>query len=62
MKADDLRSLERTERTHGEHGSVGCPSSDRRRCEDSSPSFLTSIAVADVIRHPRLRWFGHLDT
>ena len=59
MKADDLRSLERTE-----HMMVrwmcGVSLKDRKRSEDLC-NILGINCVADVVRHGRLRWFGHLE-
>ena len=59
MKADDLRSLERTERMMV-RWMCGVSLKDRRRSEDLC-NLLGINCVADVVRHGRLRWFGHLE-
>ena len=59
MKADDLRSLERTE-----HMMVRwmCKVSLKdRKCSEDLCILLGINCVADVVRHGRLRWFGHLE-
>ena len=59
MKADDLKSLERTECNDGEMD-VWVSLKDRRRSEDLCN--LPGInCVADVVRHGRLRWYEHLE-
>ena len=59
MKADDLRSLERTERMMV-RWMCGVSLKDRKRSEDLY-NLLGINCVADVVRHGRLRWFGHLE-
>ena len=59
MKADDLRSLERTERMMV-RWMCGVSLKDRKRSEDLC-NLLGINCVADVVRHGRLRWFGHLE-
>ena len=59
MKADDLRSLERTERMMV-RSMCGVSLKDRRRSEDLC-NLLGINCVADVVRRGRLRWFGHLE-
>ena len=59
MKADDLKSLERTERIMV-RWMCGVSLKDRRRSEDSC-NLLGINCVADVVRRGRLRWFGHLE-
>ena len=59
MKADDLRSLERTERMMV-RWMCGVSLKDRRRSEDLC-NLLGINCVADVVRRGRLRWFGHLE-
>ena len=59
MKADDLRSLERTERMMG-RWMCGVSLKDRKRSEDLC-NLLGINCVADVVRRGRLRWFGHLE-
>ena len=59
MKADDLRSLERTERMMV-RWMCGVSLKDRRRSEDLC-NLLGINCVADVVRHVKLRWFGHLE-
>ena len=59
MKADNLRSLERTERMMV-RWMCGVSLKDRRRSEDLC-NLLGINCVADVVRHGRLRWFGHLE-
>ena len=59
MKADDLRSLERTERMMV-RWICGVSLNDRRRSEDLC-NLLGINCVADVVRRGRLRWFGHLE-
>ena len=56
MKADDLKSLERTERMMV-RWMCGVSLKDRRRSERN---LLGINCVADVVRRGRLRWFGHL--
>ena len=58
MKADDLRSLERTERMMV-RWMCGVSLKDRKRSEDLC-NLLGINCVADVVRRGRLRWFGHL--
>ena len=59
MKADDLRSLERTERMMV-RWMCGVSLKDRKRSEDLC-NFLGINCVADVVRRGRLRWFAHLE-
>ena len=59
MKADDLRSLERTERMMV-RWMCGVSLKDRRRSEDLC-NLLGINCVVDVVRRGRLRWFGHLE-
>ena len=59
MKADDLISLERTERMMV-RWMCGMSLKDRRRSEDLC-NLLGINCVADVVRRGRLRWFGHLE-
>ena len=59
MKADDLRSLERTERMMV-RWMCGVSLKDRKRSEDLC-NLLGINCVADVVRRGRLRWFGHLE-
>ena len=59
MKADDLKSLERTERMMV-RWMCGVSLKDRRRSEDLC-NLLGINCVADVVRRGRLRWFGHLE-
>ena len=59
MKADDLRSLERTERMMV-RWMCGVSLKDRKRSEDLC-NLLGIDCVADVVRRGRLRWFGHLE-
>ena len=58
MKADDLRSLERTERMMV-RWMCGVSLKDRKRSEDLC-NLLGINCVADVVRRARLRWFGCL--
>ena len=59
MKTENLHSLERTE-----HMMVrwmyGMSLKDRK-CSVDLYSLLGVQKVADVVRHGRLRWFGHLE-
>ena len=59
MKADDLRSLERTERMMV-RWMCGVSLKDRKRSVDLC-NLLGISHVADVVRRGRLRWFGHLE-
>ena len=59
MKADDLRSLERTERMMV-RWMCGVSLKDRKRSEDLY-NLLGINRVADVVRGRSLRWFGHLE-
>ena len=59
MKADDLRSLERTERMMM-RWMCGVSLKDRR-CSEDLCSLFGINCVADVVRRGRLRWFGHLE-
>ena len=59
MKADDLRSLERTERMMV-RWMCRVSLKDRNRSEDLC-NLLGINCVADVVRRGRLRWFGHLE-
>ena len=59
MKADDLRSLEKTERMMV-RWMCGVSLKDRKRSEDLC-ILLGINCVADVVRRGRLRWFGHLE-
>ena len=59
MKADDLRSLERTERMMV-RWMCGVSLKDRKRSEDLY-NLLGINRIADVVRRGRLRWFGHLE-
>ena len=59
MKADDLKSLERTERMMvrwmcGEY-------LKDRKCSEDLCNLLGINRAADVVRRERLRWFGHLE-
>ena len=57
MKADNLKSLERTERMMV-RWMCGVSLKDRKRSEDLC-NLLGINRVADVVRRGRLRWFGH---
>ena len=59
MMADDLRSLERTERMMV-RWMCGVSLKDRKRREDLC-NLLGINCVADVVRRGRMRWFGHLE-
>ena len=59
MKAENLHSLERAERMMV-RWMCGMSLKDRRHSENLY-SFLGVDRVADVLRHGRLRWFGHLE-
>ena len=59
MKADDLRSLERTERMMV-RWMCGVSLKDRKHSEDLY-NLLGINCVADVVRRGRLRWFEHLE-
>ena len=59
MKADDLRSLEKTERMMV-RWMCGVSLNDRRRSKDLC-NLLGINCVADVVRRGRLRWFRHLE-
>ena len=59
MKADDLRSLERTEHTMV-RWMCGLSLKDRKRSEDFC-NHLGINCVAGVVRRGRLRWFGNLE-
>ena len=59
MKADDLRSLERTERMMV-RWMCGVSLKDKR-CSEDLCNLLGINCVADVVRRGRLRWFGHLE-
>ena len=59
MKADNLRSLERTERMMA-RWMCGVSLKDRKRSEDLC-NLLGINCVVDVVRRGRLRWFGHLE-
>ena len=59
MKADDLRSLERTERMMV-RWMCGVSLKDRG-CSEDLYNLLGINCVADVVRRGRLRWFGHLE-
>ena len=59
MKAENLRSLERTERMMV-RWMCGVSLKDRKRSEDLY-SLLGIQSVAKVVRHGRLRWFGHVE-
>ena len=59
MKADVLRSLERTERMMV-RWMCGVSLKDRKRSEDLC-NLLGINRVADVVRRGRLRWFGQLE-
>ena len=59
MKADDLKSLEKTERMMV-RWMCGVSLKDRRRSEDLC-NLLFINGVADVVRRGRLRWFGRLE-
>ena len=59
MKADDLRSLERTERMIV-RCMCGVSLKDRKRSEDLC-NLLGINCVADVVRCGRFRWFRHLE-
>ena len=57
MKAENLRSLERTERMMAKW-MCGVSLKDRKRSEDLY-SLLGIQSMAKVVRHGRLRWFRH---
>ena len=59
MKAENLHSLERTERMMV-RWMCGVSLKDRKLSVDLY-SLLSIQNVADVVRHGRLRWFGHLE-
>ena len=59
IKADDLRSLERTERMMV-RWMCGVSLKDRKRSEDLC-NLLGINCVVDGVRRGRLRWFGHLE-
>ena len=59
MKADDLKSLERTERMMV-RWMCGVSLKDKR-CNEDLCNRLGNNCVAEVVRHGRLRWFGHLE-
>ena len=59
MKADDLKSLERTERMMV-RWMCGVSLKGRRHSEDLC-NLLGINCVADVVRRGRLRWFEHLE-
>ena len=62
MKADDLRSLERTERMMV-RWMCGASLKDRKRSENLCNLLGINCAlVADVVRRGRLRWFGYSGT
>ena len=60
MKADDLRSLERTERMMV-RWMCGVSLKDRRRSEDLCNLLGINWMLLIVVRRGRLRWFGHLE-
>ena len=59
MKAENLHSLERTERMMM-RWMCGVSLKDRKRSEDLY-ILLGIQSVAKVVRHGRLRWFGHVE-
>ena len=59
MKAENLKSLERTERMMV-RWMCGVSLKDRKRSEDSC-NLLGIQYVTDVVRHGRLKWFGNLE-
>ena len=59
IKADDLKSLERTERMMV-RWMCGVSLKDRKRSEDLCILFGINC-VDDVVRRGRLRWFEHLE-
>ena len=59
MKADDLKSLEMTERMMV-RWMCGVSVKDRKRSEDLC-NLLGINCVADVVRRGRLKWSGHLE-
>ena len=59
MKAENLRSLERTERMMV-RWMCGVSLKDRKQSEDLY-SLLGIQSMAKVVRHGRLRWFGHVE-
>ena len=59
MKADDLRSLERTE-CMMVRWMCGVSLKDRKRSQDLC-NLLSINCNADVVRRGRLKWFGHLE-
>ena len=59
MKADNLHSLERAERMMM-RWMCGVSLKDRKRSEVLY-SLLGVQSVAKVVRHGRLRWFGHVE-
>ena len=59
MKAENLHSLERAERMMV-RWMCGVSLKDRKRSEDLY-SLLGVRSVAKVVRHGRLRWFGHVE-
>ena len=60
MKADDLRSLERTEHMMVRWMCARGVLERQKNAVRIYASFLVLI-VADVVRRGRLRWFGHLE-
>ena len=59
MKAENLYSLERAERMMV-RWMCGVSLKDRKRSEDLY-SLLGVWSVAEVVKHGRLRWFGHVE-
>ena len=59
MKVENLHSLERAERMMV-RWICGVSLKDRKRSEDLY-SLLGVQSVAKVVRHGRLRWFGHVE-
>ena len=55
-----LHSLERTERMMVKW-MCGVSLKDKKKCRLDLYSLLGVQSVADVVRHGRLRWFGHLE-
>ena len=59
MKAENLHSLERGERLMV-RWMCGVSLKDKKRSEDLY-SLLGVQSVAKMVRHGRLRWFGHVE-
>jgi hypothetical protein len=59
MKVDDMQRLERAERMMV-RWMCGVSLKNRISCEELNRR-LSVVGVADVVRHGRLRWFGHVE-